>query len=31
MNQQPQVRVGILSSPYIRFTLTGLYSALTEC
>lgn len=26
MNQQPQVRVGILSSPYIRFTLTGLYS-----
>ncbi|MDE6187306.1 MAG: SpoIID/LytB domain-containing protein, partial [Duncaniella sp.] len=26
MNQQPQVRVGILSSPCIRFTLTGLYS-----
>ncbi|MDE5666257.1 MAG: SpoIID/LytB domain-containing protein [Duncaniella sp.] len=26
MNKQPNVRVGILSSPCIRFTLTGLYS-----
>lgn len=28
MNQQPQVKVGILSAPSIRFTLTGLYEGL---